>query len=197
MTYTTTEEEKKKLNGYDTPQTLRDSSPQGELNAAGTQQIAQQNAQGGTVQMRYDPASDAAYQQALSALTAANKNAPTYAGSYDGQLADLYDQIVNRDKFSYSVNDDALYQQYAQQYAQAGRLAMQDTMGQAAALTGGYGSSYGQSVGQQQYDAYLQRLNDVVPELYNAAYGRYQDEGSALAQQYAMMGDLRNQEYAQ
>lgn len=203
MTYTTTEEEKKKLNGgtIESPQSPAAAAPF-ERGANGgaqneVQQSTQQNTQGGTVHMRYDPASDAAYQQALSVLTAANKNAPKYAGTYDGQLADLYNQIVNRDKFSYSVNDDALYQQYAQQYAQAGRLAMQDTMGQAAALTGGYGSSYGQSVGQQHYDAYLQRLNEVVPELYNAAYGRYQDEGNALAQQYAMMGDLKNQEYAQ
>ena len=46
---------------------------------------------------------------------------------------------------------------------QQGKQAMQDTMGQAAALTGGYGSTYGQAVGQQQYDAYLQNLNDEVP----------------------------------
>lgn len=126
----------------------------------------------------------------------ASKNAPAYSGSYDGQLYDIYNSIVNRDKFNYSVNDDALYQQYAQQYADMGRLAMQDTMGQAAALTGGYGSSYAQSVGQQQYDAYLQQLNDVVPELYQQAYGRYQDEGNQLMQQYAMLGDLRDQEYS-
>jgi hypothetical protein len=64
---------------------------------------------------------------------------------------------------------------------------MEDTMGQAAGLTGGYGSSYGQAVGQQQYDAYLQRLGEVYPELYSMAYGRYRDEGAALQQQYDMM----------
>ena len=42
---------------------------------------------------------------------------------------------------------------------------MKDTMGQAAALTGGYGSSYAESSAQQQYDAYLQQLGDIVPEL--------------------------------
>ena len=121
---------------------------------------------------------------------------PKYAGTYDGQLKELYDQIVNRDPFSYDINKDMLYQQYANEYARNGKLAMMDTMGQAAALTGGYGNSYGQAVGQQAYNAYLQQLGDIVPELYDKAYDHYQDEGDQLMQQYAMMGDLADDEYA-
>ena len=143
----------------------------------------------------YDAANDQAYQEALRALLEAQKNAPTYANSYESQLKGLYDQITKRGKFRYDINEDALYQQYAQQYAQKGRMAMMDTMGQAAALTGGYGSTYGQAVGQQQYDAYLQQLNDVVPELYQMAYQQYQDEGDRMQQQYAMLGDMADDEY--
>lgn len=144
----------------------------------------------------YNPASDKAYQSANAALDAAKKNMPKYAGTYDGQLKELYDQIVNRDPFSYDINKDMLYQQYANEYARNGKLAMMDTMGQAAALTGGYGSSYGQQVGQQTYSAYLQQLGDIVPDLYDKAYAHYQDEGDQLMQQYAMMGDLADDEYA-
>lgn len=144
----------------------------------------------------YNPASDKAYQSANAALDAAKKNMPKYAGAYDGQLKELYDQIVNRDPFSYDINKDMLYQQYANEYARNGKLAMMDTMGQAAALTGGYGSSYGQQVGQQTYHAYLQQLGDIVPDLYDKAYAHYQDEGDQLMQQYAMMGDLADDEYA-
>lgn len=144
----------------------------------------------------YNPASDKAYQSANAALDAAKKNMPKYAGTYDGQLKELYDQIVNRDPFSYDINKDMLYQQYANEYARNGKLAMMDTMGQAAALTGGYGSSYGQQVGQQTYNAYLQQLGDIVPDLYDKAYAHYQDEGDQLMQQYAMMGDLADDEYA-
>lgn len=136
-----------------------------------------------------------AYQQAVAALNSVNSTRPVYDPSYDAQLADIYNQIVGRDKFSYDINSDMLYDQYRQQYTELGRLAMKDTMGQAAGLTGGYGSSYAQSVGQQQYDAYLQRLNDVIPDLYDRAYGKYRDEGSDLMQQYAMLGDLRDSEY--
>ena len=100
------------------------------------------------------------------------------------------------DDTGYDINQDELYQQYAKQYAEKGRMAMMDTMGQAAALTGGYASTYGQAVGQQQYDAYLQQLNDVVPELYQMAYQQYQDEGDRMQQQYGMLGDLADDDYS-
>ena len=73
---------------------------------------------------------------------------------------------------------------------------MQDTMGQAEALTGGYGSTYGEQVGQQAYNAYLQNLNDIVPDLYNAAYNRYRDEGTDLYNQYGLLSDRENQAYS-
>lgn len=144
---------------------------------------------------QYDPASDAAYQQALQQLQNAQMSMPVYQATYDQQLNDLYSQIVNRDKFSYNINEDALYQQYKDQYVTQGKLAMQDTMGQAAALTGGYGNSYGQNVGQQAYQGYLQQLNERVPELYGMAYDRYNQEGQDLLNQYAMLGDMADTEY--
>ena len=146
-------------------------------------------------QYQYDASTDAAYQQAIQALQQAQNNMPTYGNTYDQQINDIYNQIVNRDKFQYDINSDMLYQQYAEQYANRGKLAMKDTMGQAAALTGGYGNSYAQSVGQQQYDAYLQQLNDVVPELYGMAYDQYEAENEQLMNQYAMLGDMRDDEY--
>ena len=143
----------------------------------------------------YDPASDDAYQKALAALLDAQKDKPTYSGAYDQQLEALYQNIINRDKFSYDLNSDALYQQYADQYTQRGKMAMMDTVGQTAALTGGYGNSYGTTAGYQAYQNYLQQLNDVVPELYGLALDQYNAEGDQLTQQYAMLGDLRDDEY--
>ncbi|MBQ0126269.1 MAG: hypothetical protein KBS59_08125, partial [Clostridiales bacterium] len=143
----------------------------------------------------YDPATDSAYQQALAALDSAYGNKPVYANSYEAQINDIYNRIMNRDKFSYDVTADPLYQQYRESYVNQGQLAMRDTMGQAAALTGGYGSSYSQAVGQQQYNAYLQRLGDVIPELYDRAYGRYQDETADLYNQYNLTQGLAQDEY--
>ena len=118
-----------------------------------------------------------------------------YQSQWQGQLNDTINSILNRDKFSYNLNEDALYQQYADQYINQGRMAMMDTMGQAAALTGGYGNSYAQSVGQQAYQGYLQQLNDVIPELYQMALNQYQLEGQALNDQLAILGAQEQQDY--
>ena len=127
----------------------------------------------------------------------AEKPSQWTGGQYGQQRDDALSKLLNREKFSYDVNGDALYQQYRDKYVQQGKQAMQDTMGQAAALTGGYGSTYGQAVGQQQYNAYLQKLGDVVPELYQLAMSRYQMEGDELEKQYAVAKDLYDTEYGQ
>lgn len=103
---------------------------------------------------------------------------------------------LNRDPFKYDFNADALYQHYKDAYVRQGQQAMQDTMGQAAALTGGYGSSYAQNVGQQAYNQHLTQLNDVVPELYRMAYEKYQNEGNELLQRYGLLADEEAQDYS-
>lgn len=145
---------------------------------------------------QYDASADQAYQNALAVLQQAQSQMPTYQATYDQQLQDLYNQIVNREKFSYDLDADALYQQYKDQYTTQGKLAMKDTMGQAQAMTGGYGNSYAQSVGQQAYQGYLQQLNDVIPELYGMALDQYNQEGQNLLNQYSMLGDMADDEYA-
>lgn len=142
---------------------------------------------------KYEELEGAVFDQALNTATAGEK--PQYAGTFDDQLAGIIDRIQNREKFSYDVNADPLYDAYKDKYVQGGKLAMKDTMGQAAALTGGYGSSYGQAVGQQAYDAYLQNLTDVIPELYGMAYQTYKDEGDDLLKQASLVGDQRDTEY--
>lgn len=143
----------------------------------------------------YDPTNDSAYQQALSALQSAYGNTPSYTPTYDAQINDIYQQIMNRGKFKYSLSSDPLYQEARELYTGQGQLAMMNTMGQAAALTGGYGSSYSQAVGQQQYNAYLQQLNQLVPEYYDRAFNQWQAEGNDLYNQYSLTKDLSDTEY--
>lgn len=114
----------------------------------------------------------------------------------DQSLLDKYrDQYLNRGPFNYDLNGDALYQQYKNQYMNLGNQAMMDTMGQAAAMTGGYGNSYAQTAGQQTYQGYLQQLNDKVPELYQLALSKYTQEGQDLYNKYGLLNDDRNTQY--
>ena len=119
-----------------------------------------------------------------------------YTSQWQSQLNDVMDKILLREKFNYDLNGDALYKQYKDQYTNQGKMAMMDTMGQASAMTGGYGNSYAQNVGQQAYNGYLQQLNDKIPELYNLALSKYQMEGDDLARQYSMLGTQENQDYS-
>lgn len=143
------------------------------------------------------PTQTKAYTETMETLKKAETTAPTYSGTYDQEIKDLYDKITNREPFKYDYAADPLYGQYAEKYQQLGKQAMKDSIGQTAALTGGYGNSYGSAVGQQQYDAYLQRLNDVLPELYGQAYNQYTAEGDRLKAQYGLASDMRSAEYNQ
>ena len=120
----------------------------------------------------------------------------SYQSQYQGQLESLYNQVMNRDPFKFDLNGDALYNQYRDQYTQMGQQAMMDTMGQAAAMTGGYGNSYAQTAGQQAYQGYLQQLNNIVPDLYKMAYDRYTQAGNDLKDQLSMTQNLENDAYS-
>lgn len=129
----------------------------------------------------------------LAAHTAGKPGA--YESKWQQQLADTLAQIQNREKFTYDLNGDALFNQYKDQYVRQGQLAMQDTIGQTAALTGGYGNTYSQNAGQQAYHGYLQGLNDKVPQLYQMAYDMYNTEGQKMMDMYAMLGQQEAMDY--
>lgn len=120
---------------------------------------------------------------------------PTYKDPYEEKLKNYLQQMEERKPFQYDVGSDALYQQLRDNYEQQGKLAMEDTMGKAAAMTGGYGNSYAQSVGQQVYNQHMQQLNDTVPELYGMALDRYQKEGQELQGKYDFYKGLSDESY--
>lgn len=120
-----------------------------------------------------------------------------YVSQWQPQINALTDQILNRKDFQYDLNADALYQMYKDRYVNLGQRAMMDTMGQAAALTGGYGNSAAQLVGQQAYQGYLQGLTDKIPELYQIALDRYNQAGQDLYQKYGLVNTQEQNAYNQ
>ena len=162
-------------------------------------QQPQQNQQGqqpaGFTYQPYTPSSTVQQAQALLQQQLAAKPAG-YTSKWQGSIDATLSQILNRDKFSYDINEDAMYQQLAQQYALYGKQAMMDTVGQVSGLTGGYGYSYAQSAGQQAYQGYLQQLNDRVPEFYQMALTRYNQQGEDLLNRYGMLAQQEGQDYA-
>ena len=105
-------------------------------------------------------------------------------------LKAMLDKILNRDPFKYDFNADPMYQMYKDRYLQQGRMAMQDTMGDAAALTGGNGNSYAATAGQQAYQSYLQGLNDRIPDLRDFAYNAWLNEGDRMNSHLSILQGL-------
>lgn len=92
----------------------------------------------------------------------------------------LLEEAQNRAPFAYDPESDMLYQQYRDQYQKLGRRAMEDTMGQAAGLTGGYGNTYGEIAGMEAYETYLGKLNNILPELYDRSAAAYEQQTEAI-----------------
>ena len=142
------------------------------------------------------PLENNALTDAINALSSHRANKPgAYQASWDTQIKDLVNRIMNREEFNYDMNGDALYQQYKDKYTAQAQLGMEDAIGMASAMTGGYGNSYAQSVGQQMYAKEMQNLNDVIPELYQMALDQYNREGQDLYDQLSTMTNLDNTEY--
>lgn len=135
-------------------------------------------------------------QQSQAALDSHLTTKPgAYQSKYQGQIDRVMQNITDRKPFQYDVNGDALYQQYKDRYIQMGRQAMQDTMGQAAALTGGYGNTYAQNAGQQAYGAYMQVLTDKIPELYQLALDKYDRDATLEKEKYSVLKDADATDY--
>ena len=126
------------------------------------------------------------YQELLEQGRQQQQQAQDYLNAYD-----------NRGQFSYDAANDPLYQSLKNQYVHQGRRAMEDTMGQSAWLTGGYGSSYSQSVGNQAYNEYLTQLNAQIPGLAQQARANWDAEGNRLLDRYNLALNAANTAYGQ
>ncbi len=119
-----------------------------------------------------------------------------YSFSDDDILSGIEYELFNPEEFTYNVQADPLYSQYKKTYTAQGKQAMEDSVGNASALTGGYGNSYAQTAGINAYNSYLGKLNDVVPELYAAAYSRYEDELDRLESKLGYLTAKDKEEYS-
>jgi hypothetical protein len=136
-----------------------------------------------------------AYLEAMNYTNSLLEKLSSGRTSYTDQIKDMMNKIQNRDKFSYDVDTDVLFQQALASSMGSGKQAMQDTMGQASALTGGYASTYAQSAGNQAYNAYIEDAYNNLPEYYQMAMDAYNMEGQDMYNQLSMLSDADATEY--
>lgn len=137
-----------------------------------------------------------AVNQAAQMLADQMAKAPgQYNSPWSAQLNDTLNKILNREKFSYDFNGDAFYQQFKDKFTQQARMASEDAVARASAMTGGYGNSYAATAGAQAFNEQMGQLNDVIPELYQMAYDKYAREGQDLKDAYSMLAAREAEAY--
>ena len=136
-----------------------------------------------------------AYTQAMNYTNSLLSQMSTGRTSYSDQIDALIKEYQIREKFSYDMNTDPLFQQMLSSSMNSGKMAMQDTIGQAAALTGGYGNTYGQAVGNAAYNQYITEAYENLPDYYNLALDAYNMEGEQMLNELDMLRDADNTEY--
>ena len=119
---------------------------------------------------------------------------PVYENQYSDRIDALLNQILNREKFSYNVETDPLYQQYKTMYNREGTRSMNDTLASAAGQAGGM-NSYALIAAQQANDYYNAQLNDKIPELYQLAYSMYMNDVDSQRSDLNMLQGLESADY--
>jgi len=123
------------------------------------------------------------YQGQLEDIAGELRNYGKYSNPYQQQTDKVLDQYLNRDPFSYNLEDDPNWQQYQKTYLREGQRAREDTIANYAAATGGQSSTAAVNAASQAQDYYNAQLADKAPELYQLAYERWLNEGNQYANQ--------------
>lgn len=144
---------------------------------------------------KYQESMDVANARQLMNPYLNGENKPTYTSKYADTIQSLADKIANREAFNYDFNTDPLYQNYRDQYQRQAVLGQQGAMANAAALTGGYGSSYAQTAGNLAYQENMANLNNVIPQLAQLAYDKYNTDLANQRADLSMYQGLEDTDY--
>ena len=99
--------------------------------------------------------------------------APYQSGTYNSQYGDQISNALNTvTNWKYDPMSDANYQALAKVYGARGNIAAKNSLADAAALNGGYGTSYAVSAAQQARNQYNQELAALIPDLEANAFNK-------------------------
>jgi hypothetical protein len=122
----------------------------------------------------------------------ASASASAYRNPYQGQLDKAVDAYLSS-RFSYDQDTDPAAQAYRENYINNGQLAMDNTLAQVAARTGGLASSYAGQAAQQTYNTYMQDLNAQLANLRQQAFENYLSDQSLQQNRISTLSGLASQ----
>lgn len=119
-----------------------------------------------------------------------------YQMKYGDRISELISKLGETEKFNYDVESDPLWNSIKDQYQRNALLGKQNAIGDAAGLTGGYGSSYAIAAGQQAYQQSISEMTDLIPELHNTALNAWQANRGALTDNLYAVMNAEDMEYS-
>lgn len=122
-----------------------------------------------------------------TAATEAKTPKSTYDKSYAKKKDKALNAVLSVGDFSYDTKTDPLFSQYEKAYTRAARLTGEDVLGKASELNGGLSSSYAATAAAQAQNAQMDKLTDIIPELYEMAYDRYLKDIDTKIKQYELL----------
>ena len=95
-------------------------------------------------------------------------------------------------KFSYDPEADGGYKEYARLMRENGKRAMEDTIGKASALTGGYANSFAASAGAGAYGDYMKQAADAMPYFRQQARSEFDAENQDILNRLGIINSQRS-----
>ncbi len=129
-----------------------------------------------------------------AAKTTPSWRAPVYTSKHQKAMDDAVVALRAVKPFAYDPESDPLFHGYKETYTREGKRAMQDTIGEVSARTGGLASSYATSAAQQVNNSYMQQLADKIPQLQEMAYRMYRDRVGDLRADVDLYGGLEDRD---
>ena len=109
----------------------------------------------------------------------------------DEEIKKTQNEYMGR-SFSYDSKSDAGYREYTRLMRENGKRAMEDTVGKASALTGGYANSYAVTAGQQVYDDYAKKAADAQATYRQLAREEYDAQNQDILNRLAMLNEKKS-----
>lgn len=105
--------------------------------------------------------------------------------------ADALQNEYSSRKFSYDPEADAGYKEYARLMRESGKKAMEDTVGKASALTGGYANSFAASAGAGAYGDYMKQAADAQLAFRQQARSEFDAESQDILNRLGIINNQR------
>lgn len=106
----------------------------------------------------------------------------------------LFNDVINRKSFSYDPQTDVVYQAYKKQYEREAEHALRKILNDNnSSVSTASGAVLSEAIAA--YNEKMDKVTDVIPDLYKDAYSRYTDEGKTLDSNLKTINDIANDYY--